>query len=507
MTRGPSALHVETLKVATSSKKANWKYRIRYYDERDGKRKQISKNGFSTKDAAFRAGEYALQDLKDMLLVENPDVFKLTLSEFVDQVWLPHMSTNWNDATKLNRKKLLKYITSEFGGMKLKTITPAMIKVFFDKLYLVSPIATSSVNNIRSTFSQIFIFAQEQGYVRLSPLASYDPPNPNEFPAICNKGGQVRDVIPDSIMDQIYTRFPKGTPAYVLIKISEHTGMRISEAAALAFEDVDFSDRKIYVSRQIKIIGISESFKPYEAALIEKYPELASCKYVTRNPKYNSKRVVALSQELYDILMEAKQEQEENARLLGNDYTNYWYTREYDPKFSERTFETFNRKRGKGGYYAAETFENGIINTYGIGYPLHFINIRPDGTLLRPTYSNDICDVIQGGNGRPVIYADFNFHSLRNSFASRRRADGIPEHIISAMLGHKNETTTEKYMRIDYSQFDKSTRSYRGMTSQAADSSTSISDNSSLEDYLKTLDRAGLKAAMDSVYEHLMAST
>lgn len=507
MTRGPSALHVETLKVATCSKKANWKYRIRYYDERDGKRKQISKNGFSTKDEAFRAGERALAELKDMLLVEKPDVFKMTLSEFIDQVWLPHMSTNWNDATKLNRKKLLKYITSEFGGMKLKTITPAMIKVFFDKLYLVSPIATSSVNNIRSTFSQIFIFAQEQGYVRLSPLASYDPPNPNEFPAICNKGGQVRDVVPDSIMDQIYTRFPKGTPAYVLIKICEHTGMRISEAAALSFEDVDFSDRKIYVSRQVKVIGNSESFKPYELDLIKKYPELSSFKYVTRNPKYNSKRIVAISQELYDILIEAKQRQEENSILLGTDYTNYWYTREYDPKFSERTFETFNRKRGKGGYYTADSFENGIINTCGIGYPLHFINVRPDGTLLRPTYSNDICDIIQGGNGRPVIYADFNFHSLRNTFASRRRADGIPEHIISAMLGHKNETTTEKYMRIDYSQFDKSTRSYRGITSQVADNSTPISDSSSLEDYLKTLDRDGLKAAMDSVYSHLMATT
>ena len=62
-------------------------------------------------------------------------------------------------------------------------------------------------------------------------------------------------------------------------------------------------------------------------------------------------------------------------------------------------------------------------------------------------------------------------------------------------------------MRIDYSQFDKSTRSYRGIASQVADNSTPISDSSSLEDYLKTLDRDGLKAAMDSVYSHLMATT
>ncbi|MGM9627346.1 MAG: tyrosine-type recombinase/integrase [Faecousia sp.] len=114
---------------------------------------------------------------------------------------------------------------------------------------------------------------------------------------------------------------------------------------------------------------------------------------------------------------------------------------------------------------------------------------------------------MQGGNGRPVIYEDFNFHSLRNTFASRRRADGIPEHVISAMLGHKNETTTEKYMRIDYAQFDNATRSYRGMNTQAVAPGTPISDNASLEDYLKSLDRDGLKAAMDAVYAHLMAAT
>lgn len=507
MAHGPNALHVETLNLSKNSKKANWKYRIRYYDERDGKRKQISKNGFSTKDEAYRAGEKALEELRDMLLVENPDVFKLNLAEFIEQVWLPHMNTNWNDATKLNRKKLLKYITAEFGGMKLKAITPQKIKVFFDNLYLNSEIATSSVNNIRSTFSQIYIFAQEQGYVRLSPLASYDRPNQNEYAATCAKNGQVRDVVPDAILEQIYQRFPKETPAYVLLKICEHTGMRISEAAALAFEDVDFADRKIYVSRQIKVIGKAETWKPYEIELIKKHPDLSFCKYVTRNPKYNSKRVIAMSQELYDVLMEVKQEQEENATLLGSDYINYWYTREYDPKFSERTFESFNHKRGKGGYYAADTFENGIINTCGIGYPLHFVNVRQDGTLLRADYSNDICDVIQGGNGRPVIYQYFNFHSLRNTFASRRRADGIPEHIISAMLGHKNETTTEKYMRIDYSQFDAATRSYRGMNTQAVGSRTEISDNATLEDYLKTLDRDGLKAAMDAVYAHLKATT
>ena len=281
--------------------------------------------------------------------------------------------------------------------------------------------------------------------------------------------------------------------------------MRLSEAAGLAFEDVDFEDRKIYITRQIKVIGRSEKRNTREEALVEEYPLLAGCKYVARNPKYNSKRIVALSEELYEILMAAKAKQERNAKLLGSDYVHYWYTRECDPKFAERTFDTFNVKRGKGRYYTAETFENGIINSGGIGYPIHFVNVLENGTLLRPDYATDICAVIHGANGQPAIYKDFNFHSLRNTFASKCRADGMPEYIISAMLGHKNETTTEKYMRINYSEFASATYGYRGLKKSVPAASAEIQSQEALEVYLKTLDKEGLKKAMASVYDRMMS--
>lgn len=397
------------------------------------------------------------------------------------------------------------YINAEFGNRKLMAISSATVKDFLDNLYLHTEIATSSVNNIRGVLSQIFIFAVNQGYLKKSPLASYTIPNPNEYPATCEKNGQIRDIIPDNVLEQIYERFPKGTNGYLLLKICEHTGMRLCEAAALCFEDVDFEDRKIYVTRQIKVIGYNEKWKPHEVALIREYPALEFCKYVARNPKYNSKRIVSLSQELYEILLEVKQVQERNARILGSDYKQYWYTREYDPKFSERTFESFNIKKGKGGFYAADTFESGIINTYGIGYPLHFVNVREDGSLLRPDYANDVCAVIHGDNGKPAIYADFNFHSLRNTFASRCRSEGIPEYVITAMLGHKNETTTEKYMRISYAQFNSATRVHRGLDKKSTD--IAVTDNKTFEEYLKSLDREGLKEALDAVYAQLTAST
>lgn len=504
MNTGPKAIRLHTRNRSKDPNNPVWQYYFKYFDD-DGKRKTISENGFTTEDAAYRAGEMALQLHRETRFVENPDVFKMNLSQFVDKVWVPHMENNWNEATKINRRKLLKYILGEFGNRKLRMITPAAVRKFFDELYLHTEIATSSVNNIRGLLSQIFIFAVEQGYIKNSPLASYNPPNPYEFPATCSKNGQVRDIVPDDALERIYERYPKDTNGYLLLKICEHTGMRLCEAAALCFEDCDFTDRKIYVTRQIKIIGYNEKWKRHEIELIKEHPPLEHCKYVARNPKYNSKRIVAMSQELYEILLEAKETQERNAQVLGSDYKYYWYTREYNPKFAERTFESFNIKKGKGGFYTADTFESGIINTYGIGYPLHFVNVREDGLLLRPDYATDMCAVIHGMTGGPVLYKDFNFHSLRNTFASRCRSEGIPEYVITAMLGHKNETTTEKYMRISYNQFNSATRVHRGLDVKSSE--INVTDNKSFEEYLKSLDREGLKVALDAVYAKLTAST
>lgn len=502
MGRGPRAIELHYRNRGTSSKPA-WQYYFKYYSE-DGKRRTQSEGGFETLEAAKRAGKAALERYNRLKHTDQPEAASMKLAEFIDKVWVPFKATQWNEATRINRRKHLKYITDALGDKRIEDITTADVKPFLDNLFLHTPMAVDSVNAIRTLLNQIFRFAVDQKYIILSPMDAYRAPNANEYAVTCEKRGQVRDVVPDEILAKIYERFPAGTSAHLLLKICELTGMRLSEAAALAFEDVDFEDRKIYVTRQIKTIAYNEKLNAREQELVEANPVLAGCKYVARNPKYNSKRVVAMNQELYDILMEAKQRQERNRRILGKDYKSYCYTRVTDPCFEQRTFASFNRKKGAGSFIPASAFENGIINTHGIGYPITFVNVKEDGTLVRPDYATDICAIIHGTNGRPVIYEDFNFHSLRNTFASHRRAEGIPSHVISAMLGHKNESTTEKYMKIDYAEFDLATSAYRGKAT--APQTVSIDDNEALEAYLKTLDKAALQNVMLSVCAHISAA-
>ena len=200
--------------------------------------------------------------------------------------------------------------------------------------------------------------------------------------------------------------------------------------------------------------------------LIKNNPKLKDSKFLTRNPKYESKRVVLMTKELEDLLYREKERQEENKRILGESYIQYYYTKATDPNFATRTFDSFNTKKHVS-FQLEEEFENGIVNTLGVGYPIHFINVRQTGEIINPDITKHISRVIRGCEGGETIYEDFNFHSLRNTYASRMRAEGYPQEIISATMGHKREKTTEGYMNITKNQLLENTiRRYNGSSVQ-----------------------------------------
>jgi integrase len=43
---------------------------------------------------------------------------------------------------------------------------------------------------------------------------------------------------------------------------------------------------------------------------------------------------------------------------------------------------------------------------------------------------------------------DFRFHDLRHCFVSRKRAQGVPDHVIRAIVGHKTPSMTDRYTTV-----------------------------------------------------------
>ena len=498
MPKGPRKVEVKTRFRKT------YGYYYHYYDE-SLRRRTAQRDGFATEAEALAAGKAALRLHRRTLDV---DTAKITFADFVEEVWKPYMSNRLAESTKLVYKKLLAPVLEVFGAIKMTTLSEnyeKQLAEYLDNRYLHTPDAFSTLDNTAGLLKQIFEYAYEQQYIEKSPVVSYQRPNIYHQLPTCSKNIQRRAPIESSVLEKCLNRYQEGTPGNLVLAIGIETGMRRGEIMGLAFEDIDFENRLIYLSRQIKVVGRDDKLFPYEQELTKTHPELKNCRYLARNPKYDSKRIIPISEDLCQILLKKKQVQERNAMVLGTDYIEYHYTREYEPLIEGRTYESFSKKTNYRGGFSIERIESGIINPYGIGYPIHFVNVRENGELVRPDYATDILASIQGKNGKEEIMGEFNLHSLRNTFASQARANKLPEHIISGILGHKTPKTTNGYMSVTGDEFYSATDGIRGLDSVPSQTSENLCDAAILE-YFKSLDAAQRKVFMYNFLEILSES-
>lgn len=487
---------VEKIKITTRQqvKGGTWSYMFHFYDE-SLERRTAQQGGYTTQEDAYEAGKAARKALSK---TQDRNATKYSLNEFVELVWKPYMKDQVIPSTMQGYVKLLKPMLEKFGKYKMGNIKYSAIQKYFSDRYSESTESLNTTDHAQHLLGQIFKAAVSLGYLGESPMDAYKKPNLRANPPKVVKNGQVRDVISKEILAEIYERFPKGTHHYLILKIAELTGMRRNEIMGLAFEDIDWENRLIYLSRQVMVLDRDAELFPYEKDVVSQYPMLEGLRYVARDPKYDSKRVVPIPEELYHLILEKKEEQELNAVLYGSDYKNYWYTRQYAPQFENRTFESFNRRNGRNGGYDPKRIEMGVVNSCGIGYPLHFVNVRENGELLRPDCVTDMLAVIHGDNERKVISETFNLHSLRNTFVSRARELGMREHMIAAIVGHKNEETTDGYMRVSAGEFFYATNHIRN-SNRFAENVDFSADNFDFQQYIQTLDKKSLKAIFDQV--------
>lgn len=433
----------------TDTKKTNYGYSFEAPPV-NGKRKRIRKTGFSTQKEARAAGNKAKAEYYPHLAKDNIDYGKITFQEYAEKIWRPQVEgIHVNAATMHGYKKLLNRLFATFGNMSLRDIDIDDIKTFFDHEYIHTDTNTNTVGHMRALMSQIYRFAVLRKHVLFSPLASYKKPNGKMIAAKTNKNKKYRQAIPSDILAEIYERFPKGTEEYFHLRVSELTGVRHGELCGLCWEDIDLDNKKvIYLTRQLQRFGDCAAYDEYEKKLIEQYPELAECPYATRNPKCNSKRIIPICLELEELLREMKVQQERNSYALGPDYIRYYYTRRKEPDYASRSFQFFNLVNEVQGFLTDEEFENGIVNDMGIGYPLNFVFVNAFGKLRSPSYMDEIMKEIHGKRKGPMISASVDHHSFRHTFATHLKNRGVPDEMITAIMGHDEEETTETYMDL-----------------------------------------------------------
>lgn len=448
---------VSTIKVPekkngqATGKVACWAYRFERKNLKpNGSRNIAYQQGFKTKKEAEEAGQKAYNIeygiIPDPSQTKEGKFHSMQFECYVTNHWFATKKDSWQSTTAEGyRKKLKNHVFPALGKFSLGTIDQEILQAFFNKLYLETPLSVETITNLRWLVMQIFNHAVSNKHLAHNPMINVPKLNTRiESPVKKNK--QKRDTIPDEILEKIFERFPEGTAQFIPMKLCVLAGLRRGEAFGITWDNVDFKNHCLYITKQLQRRVPLQELSSREKEIIEAHPELEKFGWYTTNPKYESKRIVPMDPELEDILLREKEKQDFNKRILGNKYKNYFYTKSTKP-ITPTGYQSFNELKSQNDY------ENGIVNTIGVGFPIDFVNRRSDGELITESVTQHLSRIIRGMENEEPIYEDFNVHSLRHTFSSRLRAQSYPEHVIQDLMGHKSPVETKTYMHLTEAEF------------------------------------------------------
>lgn len=197
----------------------------------------------------------------------------------------------------------------------------------------------------------------------------------------------------------------ESTRYYIPLMIGFYCALRISEALALTWEDIDFKGKKIYVNKQLQrqIFDGEEHYSFY---------------FVKPKTKASA-RAVAFGEKLYTVLMQWKENQEVNKKIYRDKY--YFYKP-----------QDFDKRDVICKICKTDKQEKNEIN---------FVCTDKKGHMVQPE-SFAWCTKV----AREKLGIEFDYHTLRHTHATMLVESGASIKTVQQRLGHSNiQTTLQTY--------------------------------------------------------------
>ncbi len=311
-----------------------------------------------------------------------------------------------------------KHLKPTFGLYKLKALNSASIQEYANDLKL-KGFAKNSVVGIISTLSGALNYAVEPlHYIQMNPC------NHIKYPKYTNDTKkETRYIIDPDDFSRIIDRFPSTSPFFIPLMIGYYTGLRISEAFALTWDDIDLKNRTITVNK----ITVKRNFGTdvRKAVVIKGKKEEKSSWYFGTPKTSTSNRTVKFGDTLYKALKNAKRQKNMNRMKYGEYYTEHYLKQEIDEK--------------------GEPMQRIVPASRALQCALPFADmvcVRENGEYVS-TDSFKYC-------ARVIHYElriAFNYHSLRHTHATYLIESGANIKDVQERLGHTNiETTMNTYV-------------------------------------------------------------
>lgn len=216
--------------MASIIKQPNGRWRARYYDlagkqqSRSFLRKAEAKNWIDEVSASIVTGTYV-----------DPSLARIRVSEWCD-LWLAGYAPR--ASTVRQAKVHVKHIKAGLGNYPLSAVKPSTVRVWVASLQAAG-YADSTVYVLYRRLSQIMADAVHDGVISRNPCSRRTSPRtgqPRPYVATTEQVWELYDAMP-----------PNLRPAVLL---GAFAGLRVSEAAGLRPEDVDFESGLITPARQ-----------------------------------------------------------------------------------------------------------------------------------------------------------------------------------------------------------------------------------------------------------------
>ncbi|MBY6915591.1 site-specific integrase [Clostridium botulinum] len=357
----------------------------------DGKRKQISKSGFRTKKEALEAGTKALAEYNNCGLTFVPS--EISFNDYLDYWIKEYAQVNLKETTVDNYNKKIKlYIKPKLGIYKLKSLTPAILQSFINEKFN-EGFSRNTLLVLKGILSGSLNYAVEPlGYIKFSPMAAVRLPLKRAVPNTPTRKKE-KYIVSEEQMEGIFERFPFGHSSYLPLQLAYRCGLRLGEAFAITWDDIDLKNQKLDINKQVQYKNKQWYFTP---------------------PKYDSYRIIDLDNTMIDILKKYKQQQRKDKIYYGELYTE---------------LKINDKKQIK------ETD----------GTEIHLINIRENGTYIQPRVMQHCFHIIHHKLG----IKELDYHSLRHTHATMLLSSGANIKAVQERLGHKKlDMTLDVYTHV-----------------------------------------------------------
>jgi integrase len=230
----------------------------------------------------------------------------ISFKSFTDKYFVSQICVNVSESTYENQEQILnKYLIPAFGKMKIDKINDLIIDDVYEK-WLKTGMSRGMLRNVSVVLSKSFRFARKKRFILENPMLLVRTPT-YKAPAM--------EVFTEQQMHQ-FLEYAINNRHHSLYTTALTTGARIGELLCLTWDDIDFENATMRITKTLK--------KTKKSGLHVK----------PHTKTTNSMRTIDVPRSTLDILQEHKKKQMIGVKVIFNRLGNYFYPTAVSRDFS-----------------------------------------------------------------------------------------------------------------------------------------------------------------------------